>query len=61
MKPIEINFTQNSFDQWRVGQAGASIVINKRGVPVIRFKDRTQFNKYLALNKYRNERGELSG
>jgi hypothetical protein len=61
LKPIEINFTQNPFDQWRVGQVGASIVINKRGVPVIRFKDRTQLNKYLALNRLRKERGELLG
>jgi hypothetical protein len=53
LKNIEINFSENKFDQWRVSQVGAMIVINKRGVPIIRFKDRTQFNEYLALNAHR--------
>jgi hypothetical protein len=61
VKSIEINFTQNAFDQWRASQVGAVIAINKRGVPVVRFKDRTQLNKYLTLNRLRKERGELLG
>jgi hypothetical protein len=52
IKPIDIAFTHNRFDQWRASKVGA-IITFKKGVPVIRFKDRTQYNEFLALNSLR--------
>jgi hypothetical protein len=52
LKSIDIAFTHNHFDQWRASKVGAYITF-KKGVPVIRFKDRTQYNEFLALNSPR--------
>jgi hypothetical protein len=52
MKPIDISFTQNHFDQWRASKVGA-IITFKGSVPVIRFKDRAQYDEFLALNSLR--------
>jgi hypothetical protein len=54
MKPIEIPFSAQRFDQWRLSQAGGQIVVDKRGVPHFRFKSREQFEEYRKLNSERS-------
>ncbi|GGE47938.1 hypothetical protein GCM10011391_28390 [Pullulanibacillus camelliae] len=53
MKPIEIPYSPQRFDQWRLSQVGGEIVFDKRGLPKFRFKTRQQLNQYMKLNKER--------
>lgn len=52
LKPILINASWSRFDQWRLGQAGGSIV-NRRGKEMFKFENREQYEKYLQLNEKR--------
>jgi hypothetical protein len=49
---LEISFSQDQFDQWRLGQAGGSIGYVK-GKLVFQFESRDQYNKYLELYSHR--------
>ncbi|WP_026678187.1 hypothetical protein [Fictibacillus gelatini] len=55
MKPFEIEYSRDSFDQWRLSQVGGQIAFNKHNQPVFQFKNREQYNRYLELNSKRGE------
>jgi hypothetical protein len=51
--PIDIEFSQDPFDQQRLSSSGGHIRLQPNGQPVFRFKNRQQYNRYLELNKLR--------
>lgn len=53
---IEIPYSEDRFDQWRLSKAGGMIGIKPNGVPVFQFPTREQFDLYNALNAERSER-----
>ncbi|WP_199426826.1 hypothetical protein [Thermaerobacillus caldiproteolyticus] len=53
MNPIDISFSSDPFDQWRLSQVGGQITFNKSDKPVFRFNDKQQYDKYLKLNEHR--------
>jgi hypothetical protein len=61
LKPIDISFSSNPFDQWRLSQVGGQITINKSGKTVFRFTTQQQYNEYLKLNAQRQNfmKGEV--
>lgn len=52
-KPIEISFSHDRFDQWRLSQAGGYIHIKPNGQAVFRFDSFEQYQEYLRLNAKR--------
>jgi hypothetical protein len=54
MKPIEIPYSERRFDQWRLSKVSGEIVMDKRGVPRFRFRNREQFEEYRKLNSERS-------
>lgn len=55
-KPIEIGFSQNRFDQWRLSKVGGYIHIKPNGQVVFRFDTFEQYQEYLRLNNMRFEK-----
>ncbi|MGI6836142.1 hypothetical protein RY280_23515 [Bacillus paralicheniformis] len=53
MKKIIISYSGDKFDQWRLGQAGGYIGLEKSGKPVFVFRTKSQYENYLALNSQR--------
>ncbi|MFB4164781.1 hypothetical protein ACE1TI_13365 [Alteribacillus sp. JSM 102045] len=54
MKPYrELTASNDSFDIWRLGQAGGKIAYSKTGKPFFRFDTKEQFQKYMELNSRR--------
>jgi len=46
-------YSRNKFDQWRLGESGGHIGLEKNGKPVFVFQTKAQYEKYLALNAER--------
>ncbi|HEO2443821.1 hypothetical protein SJY89_20255 [Bacillus velezensis] len=51
-----IQFSENAFDQWRLGKSGGSMGFTKAGSPVFQFENKAQYEKYLQLNSERSVR-----
>ncbi|MCA1213527.1 hypothetical protein LC728_03910 [Bacillus amyloliquefaciens] len=49
MKPIIIRFSSNPADQRCLGKAGGSISFTACGLPVFRFDNRLQYERYISL------------
>ncbi|MED2978360.1 hypothetical protein P4284_16855 [Bacillus swezeyi] len=53
METVDISYSNDRFDQWRLGKAGGSISFTKDGLPVFRFENKDQYERYLKLNACR--------
>lgn len=56
-RPIEIEFSQSKFDQWRLSKVGGYIHIKPNGQAVFRFDSMEQYREYLRLNTKREDVG----
>jgi len=55
-KPIEIGFSCEKFDQWRLNKVGGYIHVKPNGQAVFRFDTFEQYQEYLRLNDMRFEK-----
>ncbi|MFN2745811.1 MULTISPECIES: hypothetical protein [Bacillus] len=61
MEAIAIPYSNDRFDQWRLGEAGGSISFTKDGTPVFQFETKDQYERYVMLKRESASTAERGG